>query len=77
MESVLIMASKDTFDIEDKYMAPFFVKQKVSIEKGEGVYVWDEEGNRYIDFTSGWGVTCLGHSHPVIVRALQEYFLYP
>ena len=53
-------------------MAPFFVKQKVSIEKGEGIYVWDEEGNKYIDFTSGWGVTCIGHSHPVIVKALQE-----
>ncbi len=66
------MASKDTFDIEDKYMAPFFVKQKISIERGEGIYAWDEEGNRYIDFTSGWGVTCIGHSHPVIVRALQE-----
>jgi acetylornithine/N-succinyldiaminopimelate aminotransferase len=66
------MTGNTTFDIEDKYMAPFFVKQRISIEKGEGIYVWDEEGNRYIDFTSGWGVTCIGHSHPVIVKALQE-----
>lgn len=66
------MVSKNTFDIEDKYMAPFFVKHRVSIERGEGIYAWDEEGKKYIDFTSGWGVTCIGHSHPVIVKALQE-----
>jgi len=64
------MTSKNTFDIEDKYMAPFFVKQKISIERGERVFVWDEEDNRYIDFTSGWGVTCLGHAQPVITEAL-------
>lgn len=64
------MSSKDTFEIEDKYFAPFFVKQKISIEKGEGVYVWDEEGRRYLDFTAGWGVTCIGHANPVITDAL-------
>jgi acetylornithine/N-succinyldiaminopimelate aminotransferase len=67
-----IMTSKNTFDIEDKYMAPFFVKQKISIERGERVFVWDEEGNRYIDFTSGWGVTCIGHAQPVITEALAN-----
>src|SRR4030042_2414953 len=66
------MTSKNTFDIEDKYMMPFFVKQRISVEKGEGVHVWDEEGNRYIDFTAGWGVTCIGHGQEVIAEALQE-----
>ena len=66
------MSSQTTFEIEDKYMAPFFVKQKISIEKGDGVFVWDEDGNRYMDFTSGWGVTCIGHAHPVIARALRD-----
>lgn len=66
------MSSKETFDIEDRYLAPFFVKQKVSVEKGEGIYVWDEEGKRYIDFTSGWGVTCIGHANPVITDALID-----
>jgi len=58
--------------MEDKFMAPFFVKQRVSIEKGDGIHVWDEEGNRYIDFTSGWGVTCIGHGQKVIREALYE-----
>ena len=66
------MASENTFEIEDKYMAPFAVKQKISIERGEGIYVWDEEGNRYIDFTSGWGVTCIGHGQKIITDALLE-----
>jgi len=66
------MTSKTTFKIEDKYMAPFFVKQRISIERGEGIYVWDEEGNKYIDFTSGWGVTCIGHAQEIITEALCE-----
>ncbi|MFC1524130.1 aspartate aminotransferase family protein [Thermodesulfobacteriota bacterium] len=66
------MSSKSTFQIEDKWMAPFFVKQKISIDMGHGIHVWDEEGNRYLDFTSGWGVTCIGHAQPVITQALLK-----
>jgi len=66
------LSSQATFQTEDSRMIPFFAKQKVSIERGCGVYVWDEEGRRYIDFTSGWGVTCLGHAHPAITKALHE-----
>ena len=62
---------KSTFSIEDNHTPPFFKKTPVSIERGQGVYVWDEEGRRYLDFTAGWGVTCLGHAHPVIIDALE------
>jgi acetylornithine/N-succinyldiaminopimelate aminotransferase len=62
----------DTLSVEDEHSPPFFKKIPIAIERGEGVYVWDETGKKYIDFTSGWGVTCLGHAHPVITRALQE-----
>jgi acetylornithine/N-succinyldiaminopimelate aminotransferase len=61
---------KNTIATEDAHYAPFFNKTPISIERGEGIYVWDEAGNRYVDFTAGWGVTCLGHSHPVIIEAL-------
>jgi 4-aminobutyrate aminotransferase len=40
-------------------------------ERGEGIYVYDTEGNRYIDFTSGIGVTNTGHCHPRVVQAIQ------
>lgn len=40
--------------------------------RGEGVYLYDAEGVRYIDFTSGIGVTNTGHAHPRVVQAIQE-----
>jgi len=57
-------------EIEDEYGLCLSKRQKVVIDRGQGVFVWDEHGNRLIDFTSGWGVTCLGHNHPVITEAL-------
>lgn len=66
------MTTSKTIQAEDKYTPLFLRKIPISIERGAGVHVWDEEGNRFIDFTSGWGVTCLGHAHPVITDALLE-----
>ncbi len=40
--------------------------------RGEGIYLYDEQGNQYIDFTSGIGVTNTGHSHPQVVVAIQQ-----
>lgn len=42
------------------------------IERGEGCYVFTPDGRRYLDFTSGIGVTNTGHSHPAVVQAIQE-----
>jgi len=66
------MTNTQTIAIEDTHYAPFFNKTRLSIERGQGVYVWDEEGRRYIDFTAGWGVTSIGHGSPVIAQALAE-----
>ena len=38
--------------------------------RGEGAYLWDDSGKRYLDFMQGWAVNCLGHSPPVIAEAL-------
>jgi acetylornithine/N-succinyldiaminopimelate aminotransferase len=64
-------SAQDTFAIEDTHAPPFFQKIPVAIDRGRGVEVWDENGRRYLDFTAGWGVTCLGHAHPAIVEALE------
>ena len=72
MQHEVINNQKNTLISEDMFSIPFFSKIPLSIERGKGIYVWDEDGNRYIDFTSGWGVTCLGHSHPVIINAITE-----
>jgi len=66
------MGTTETIVIENAHMPPFFTKIPVSIDRGEGVYVWDEEGKRYLDLTAGWGVTSIGHAHPVIQTALTE-----
>ena len=38
--------------------------------RGEGSYLWDDAGNRYLDFIQGWAVNCLGHSPPALTQAL-------
>lgn len=42
------------------------------VDHGEGIYIWDTDGERYADFTSGIGVTNTGHCHPRVVSAIQE-----
>ena len=66
------MSTAETIAVENAHTPPFFSKLQISIARGEGVYVWDEEGEKYLDLTAGWGVTSIGHAHPVIRRALAE-----
>ena len=40
--------------------------------RGEGPFVWDADGKRYIDYVGSWGPAILGHAHPAVVRAVQE-----
>ena len=42
------------------------------IEKADGAYIWDVEGNRYIDYVCSWGPMILGHNHPVIREAVEK-----
>ncbi|MFQ5533151.1 MAG: aspartate aminotransferase family protein, partial [Candidatus Methylomirabilales bacterium] len=44
----------------------------VTLVRGEGARVWDEAGREYLDFIAGWAACSLGHSHPVILKALEE-----
>jgi len=41
-------------------------------ERGEGIYLYEADGTRWIDFTSGIGVTNTGHCHPRVVKAIQD-----
>jgi acetylornithine/N-succinyldiaminopimelate aminotransferase len=62
----------DTITIEDRHHISFGMKTPLVVERGSGVQVWDIHGKRYLDFTSGWAVTSLGHAHPAVVGALLE-----
>src|SRR3977135_1948580 len=42
------------------------------LSHGRGSHVWDVDGNEYVDFHNGFGVMCVSHGHPAIVRAVSE-----
>src|SRR6266851_3937345 len=46
--------------------------QPVTFVRGEGSYLWDDNGRRYLDFLSGLAVTSLGHAHPVVADAIDR-----
>ena len=55
------------------YLSPLLKQATpVVVERGEGVYLYDDKGERYLDFTAGIGVTSTGHCHPRVVAAAQE-----
>lgn len=49
-----------------------YARRPIAIEKGQGTIVFDTNGKRYLDFTSGIAVCSLGHANPLIVNAIQE-----
>lgn len=63
--------SEFLISLEDKYGAHNYHPLPVVLEKGEGVYVWDVEGKKYLDFLSAYSAVNQGHSHPRILKALH------
>lgn len=65
-------ASKHAVDLENKYGAHNYHPLPVVLSRGEGVFVWDVEGNKYYDFLSAYSAVNQGHCHPKIIDALKE-----
>ena len=65
-------SSAETIAQFQKYVIPNYTRYPVSLVHGEGSYVWDAEGKRYLDLFPGWGCDIIGHSPPRVVQALQE-----
>jgi len=57
---------------EARYLLPTYNKMPLALERGSGVYLWDIEGNRYLDFYGGHCVALLGHCHPRVTAAIQR-----
>ena len=53
-------------------LSPIYGRLPVAFTHGQGVWLWDTEGKRYLDGLSGIGVSCLGHAHPVLVKAIAD-----
>jgi predicted acetylornithine/succinylornithine family transaminase len=61
-----------TLDRFQRYVIANYTRYPVCLVRGQGSYVWDDEGNRYLDFFPGWGCDLLGHCPPRVVAAVQE-----
>ena len=59
-------------ELEHKYFMPTVERTPVTLVRGQGVRVWDENGREYLDFVGGWAVNSLGHCHPVVAEAVME-----
>lgn len=58
--------------LEDKYGAKNYLPLSIVLEKGEGVWVYDSAGNRYLDMLSAYSALNQGHRHPKIIQALKN-----
>jgi predicted acetylornithine/succinylornithine family transaminase len=59
-------------DLYQRYVIGNYTRYPVCLVRGEGSYVWDDEGNRYLDLFPGWGCDLLGHCPPRVVAAVRE-----
>jgi acetylornithine aminotransferase/acetylornithine/N-succinyldiaminopimelate aminotransferase len=58
--------------MEAKLLLPTYERQPILFVRGRGVYLWDSQNKRYLDFLSGIGVNALGHNHPAIQSAIRR-----
>ena len=61
-----------TISLADRYMFQTYSRFPLTLVRGEGCRVWDEEGREYLDFVGGIAVCALGHSSPIVSRVLKE-----
>lgn len=66
------ISSEQAMALEDRYGAHNYHPLPVVLEKGEGIFVWDPEGNKYYDFLSAYSAVNQGHCHPRILKALND-----
>jgi acetylornithine/N-succinyldiaminopimelate aminotransferase len=66
------MTSDETIRMFQRYVIPNYNRFPVSLVRGEGSYVWDSEGNKYLDLFNGWGCNLLGHCPLAVVEAVRD-----
>jgi predicted acetylornithine/succinylornithine family transaminase len=57
-------------NLNERYVAHTYNRQPIVLVKGRGIFVWDSQGKRYMDFVGGVAVCSLGHCHPALARAI-------
>ncbi len=66
------LSSPETVNLFRQYVVPNYGRYSVNLVRGEGSYIWDAEGNRYLDLFPGWGCNLLGHCPEPVVKAVQK-----
>src|SRR5215218_5457800 len=66
------LAKKDLPDMAITPLMPVYPRSPVRPVRGEGVYLYGENGEKYLDFAAGIAVNLLGHGHPTLTRAIQD-----
>ena len=59
-------------ELESDLQLPLYAKRDIALVRGEGSYLFDSEGNRYLDAMSNYGVAALGHADPVFSAAMSD-----
>ncbi len=65
-------SAQTIMDLERDYLLQNYARYPLVLTRGKGIYVYDTEGRRYLDFITGIGVNALGHAHPRIVKVMRE-----
>lgn len=66
------MNEEEITKLEKKFIITTYAREEVIFTKGKGVYLYDQQGNKYLDFLSGISVCSLGHCHPKVVSAIRN-----
>jgi acetylornithine/N-succinyldiaminopimelate aminotransferase len=66
------MSALNVVEIENQYLLQNYARHPLVLVRGDGPWMWDADGKRYLDFIAGIGVNALGQNHPRIVRVIQE-----
>lgn len=78
VEEALKLSRRETIELHKSHMNPTLVSMLKLLDfdkrfvRAEGSYVWDEDGNKYIDFLAGYGSLNLGHNHPRVIEAIAS-----
>ncbi len=64
--------TQEIISLFQKYVIGNYTRYPVVLVRGEGSYIWDAEGKKYLDFFPGWGCGLLGHCPPPVVKAVQK-----
>ena len=72
MSNLEALSSQQTVELFKQYVIPNYGRYAVNLVRGEGSWIWDAEGNRYLDLFPGWGCNLIGHCPPRVVQAVQK-----